>query len=44
MVVADLEVLSKLVGDPCFTDLAESLVVTIDWYRRLPSDRDRPRR
>jgi nucleoside-diphosphate-sugar epimerase len=35
--VADLEVLSKLVGDPCFTDLETSLDVTIDWYRRLPS-------
>ena len=35
--VADLEVLSKLIGEPCFTDLETSLEVTIDWYRRLPS-------
>jgi UDP-glucose 4-epimerase len=34
--VADLEVLSKLIGDPSFTDLESSLDLTVDWYRRLP--------
>jgi nucleoside-diphosphate-sugar epimerase len=38
VLIADLEVLSKLVGEPCFTDLEASLVDTIDWYRRLPAD------
>ena len=37
MLVADLEVLSKLVGEPRFADLETSLDVTVDWYRRLPT-------
>ncbi len=38
VLVADLEVLTKLVRGIAFTDLETSLADTIEWYRRLPSE------
>ena len=38
VLIADLEVLTGLVGVPEFTPLAPSLERTVDWYARMPAD------
>lgn len=37
LLIADLAVLTRLVGEPVFTDLEHSLQATLEWYRRLPA-------
>jgi UDP-glucose 4-epimerase len=36
LLIADLDALTRLVGEPVFTDLEGSLQTTLDWYGRLP--------